>query len=427
MIKNYAIANTELLGRNKIVKAIKLLIICLFLARNLLMKFTLFLLSYAITKNAKLLFFSSTGNYNFPLWRNEADFQFKESPKYLAIYSTKKLKDFITVFHVPNSRLFDKIKSLGIIPTKGLHALWYMLRAKYLFVDNNNFFSPNASYLVGRFQIIQCWHGTPLKSMGEDRKCSSKPLERIKNIEKSKFKCVLSTCEHTTKIFKKLFYTEKVLEIGFPRNDIFFNPQFFSCEKMDEELNLSQYKKVLLYAPTFRKIEQTVNPFGPQFFSKLNELLRQKNYLFLIKQHPYVKMVKGLGKFSNIKDVSDLDDDIQELLVHSDVLISDYSSMIFDFALSEKLQLFYPFDKEQYVKDRGEFYFEYNEENLPGVIIKNENNLIERIEQLDALTKNELIKTRIKEFKRKFNRYTDGKSCERLFDYLNLTTSIENR
>jgi len=170
MIKNYQITDKELLGTNAFVRWGKTLIILGLLFRNLLIKLILFLLSYIVLKDEKTLFFSSVGNYNFPIWRNEEDFQFKENPKYLAIYSAKKLKEYRTIFHVPNTKLFGKIRDLGIEPTRGLAAFWYMLRAKYLFVDNNNFFNPNASFLIGNFKIVQCWHGTPLKNMGEDKK-----------------------------------------------------------------------------------------------------------------------------------------------------------------------------------------------------------------------------------------------------------------
>lgn len=420
MIKNYAITNRKLLGNNILIQWAKLFIICIFLARNLLIKLVLFLLSYIVPKSKKVLFFSSVGNYNFPIWCNEQNFQFKESPKYLAIYSAKKLKKFVTIFHVPNKRLFDKIKKLNIKPTKGLTAFWYMLRARYLFVDNNNFFNPNASFLIGNFKIIQCWHGTPLKNMEQGRENKSDWFEKIKNIEKTKFHRVVTTCGYSTEVYKRLFNTERILETGYPRNDIFYNPDFFSCEDIKQKFGLSDYKKVLLYAPTFRKLEKVVNPFDTTFFEKLNESLKNNSYLLLIKQHPYSNQIGGLEEFSNISDVSGLSHDLQELLVYTDVLISDYSSSIFDFSLTGKLQLFYPFDIKEYEKNRGGLYFEYDEQYLPGLIIKDNNDFLRKIGQLEILIENESIKAKIKVFKNKFNRYTDADSCKRIFQHLKL-------
>jgi len=420
MTKNYAIAHKELLGSNKAAQIITLLVIGAVLFRNLLIKFILLLLSYVVPKNDKILFFSSVGNYDFPIWKDEKDFQFKESPKYLALYSTKNLKDHTTVFHVPNKKLFGQIAALGIVPTKGIRAFWYMLRARCLFVDNNNFFNPNASFLLGRFQIVQTWHGTPLKNMGEDKKTAQSLFDKVKNAEKRKFCCILSACELASRVFKKLFCTDTILQIGYPRNDILIHPEYFACENVAEELALSGYEKVLLYAPTFRKIEKAVNPFDAGFLSRLNETLARKNYIFLIKQHPYSGRMPGLDRLSHIKDVSHRNGDIQELLVHVDVLVSDYSSVIFDFALTEKLQLFYFFDKDEYEKSRGDFYFACRQDNLPGLVIADKDDFIGKIEQLESLTADAETKTRISEFNIKYNQYTHGSSCEELFRYLQL-------
>jgi CDP-glycerol glycerophosphotransferase (TagB/SpsB family) len=113
-------------------------------------------------------------------------------------------------------------------------------------------------------------------------------------------------------------------------------------------------------------------------------------------------------------------DDIQELLINVDVLISDYSGCIVDFLLTEKLQLFYPFDMEDYRKSRGEYGFEYIEENLPGLIISDNDDFIRKIKQLEVLIEDEVVKTRIKEYKKKFHKYDDGNSCKRILEYLKL-------
>ena len=422
MIKNYQITDKELLGTNAFVRWGKTLIIFGLLFRNLLIKLILFLLSYIVLKDEKTLFFSSVGNYNFPIWRNEEDFQFKENPKYLAIYSAKKLKEYRTVFHVPNTKLFGKIRDLGIEPTRGLAAFWYMLRAKYLFVDNNNFFNPNASFLIGNFKIVQCWHGTPLKNMGEDKKYNLSWLEKVKKVERPKFDCALSSCLHSTTVYKKLFGNGSVdiLELGYPRNDILFDRGFFGTEDVVKTLSLDKFSRTLLYAPTFRRLDKAVNPFDNSFLTKINEALKQNNYVLLVKQHPYAGSINFGEDYSNIADISAKTDDIQELFVNIDVLITDYSACIFDFSLTEKLQLLYPFDMEEYRKDRGDFYFDYCQENLPGLIISDKDGFIQKIEQLELLIEDKSTKDRIREFKNRFNTYTDGNSCERLFQYLKL-------
>ena len=419
----YSVLNRTISGRNRLELALKVAGFAVLLTRTFLLKYTLFLTSYIVPKNRKILFFSSVGAYKFPLWKDEDSFQFKESPKYLAIYSAKKLKDHLAVFHVPNRKMFPQIERLGIKPTAGLRAFWYMLRAKYLFIDNTNFFNPNASFLLGNFNIVQCWHGTPLKRMGLRRASGTaeRILEIIKKCERRKYRYFICTCEHATQVYKSLYPKAEMPILGYPRNDILFDRDFFATEDLRGITGSGRFSKLILYAPTFRRVEQHVNPFDECFLETLNTVLQENNYLFLIKQHPYAKAVQLAQDFSNIKDVSTEVDDIQELLVHVDVLISDYSSVIFDFSLTEKLQLFYPFDLETYKKQRGEFHFEYCSENLPGVIIADPADFIEKVGNLETIIADSTVQARIKHFKHKYNTYTDGNSCQRIFEWLKIT------
>jgi CDP-glycerol glycerophosphotransferase len=416
------------------IRLFKTSILLLGVLRTFILKTTLFLFSYILPKNSRILFFSSVGNYKFPLFKDEPDFQFKESPKYLAIYAAKQLNDFIPVFHVPNKKLFCEVKKLNILPARGLLAFWFMLRARYIFIDNKNSYNPNASFLRGRFKIIQCWHGTPLKKMGEDKKRKRSWLSDIR------IEYVLSACAHSTNVFKKLFQTENVLEIGYPRNDILLDPDFFSCEKIDEKLDLKNFEKVFLYAPTHRrknralnpfnkqflesrdtptgrKMSNAINPFNEEFLAELDNWLQQNNYTFLIKQHPYAKNIQGLEKFSNIHDVSTVNQDIQELAVNTDVLISDYSSIIFDFALTEKPIIFYPYDYEDYALSGRGLYYDYYQQ-MPGLFAKTQEELFELIRNVDTRSQDEDYLRKYDQFREKFNRYLDSQSCQRLYDFL---------
>jgi len=424
----YSVLNRTISGRNRLEVALKLAGFAMLLIRAFLLKWALLPLSYVVPKNKKILFFSSVGAYKFPLWKDEESFQFKESPKYLAIYSAKKLKNHTAVFHIPNRKMFPQIKQLGIKPTKGLRAFWYMLRAKYLFIDNTNFFNPNASFLLGNFNIVQCWHGTPLKHMGLTRAAGTteRILEMVKKRERRKYRYFICACEHARQVYRSSYPEAEMLILGYPRNDILFDRDFFATEDLRSITGSGRFSKLILYAPTFRKVEHQVNPFDKNFLENLNSVLQENNYLFLIKQHPYAKAVQLAQNCSNIKDVSNEVDDIQELLVHVDVLISDYSSVIFDFSLTEKLQLFYPFDLESYKKQRGEFYFEYCSENLPGVIIANPADFIEKIGNLESIFADNTVQARIKQFKHKYNKYTDGNSCQRIFEWLELAPQTQD-
>jgi CDP-glycerol glycerophosphotransferase len=424
-MREYRILGKSVSSGNHLVALAKISGLFLLLARNFAIKYILFILSYIVPKSENILFFSSVGGHRFPIWKNDATFQFKENPKYLAIYCAKKLKRFVPVFHIPNRKRFSQIEKLGIRPTKGLRAFWYMLRARYLFVDNNNFFNPNASFLVGNFKIIQCWHGTPIKNVKRAKKTRS-TIRNLMDIamkaEYKKYEYFISACEHGSEAYKLLYGDVKVEMLGQPRNDILFDREFFAIENLSNLSEMGRFSKILLYAPTYRKAEESVNPFDGEFVERINETLKSKDYLLLIKQHPYAKGISFDHDYSNIKDVSDKIDDIQELLVNIDVLICDYSSVMFDFALTERLQLFYPFDLKEYEISHGGVYFDYNEKNLPGLIIKDKDDFIRKMEQLEVLMEDKDTKDRMEEFKKKYNQYTDGDSCKRLFEFFNLTS-----
>ena len=144
------IKNIDLVTVNKYSNSFKELLVKIYIliiiARNNLIKILMFLLSYLVFKNENILLFSSVGNYNFSLFFNEDDYQVKESPKYLAIYAADNCPEYKSYYHCPNKYLFNSIKKKGIKPVRGFYALWIMLRAKYIFVDNNNFISPNPSF-----------------------------------------------------------------------------------------------------------------------------------------------------------------------------------------------------------------------------------------------------------------------------------------
>jgi CDP-glycerol glycerophosphotransferase len=344
------------------------------------------------------------------------------------MYAAKELKHLIPVFHVPNKNLFCHIRKIGIRPTRGIPAFWYMLRAELIFIDNKNSYNPNASFLTGRFKIVQCWHGTPMKILRTPPKGNW--------LRKLKVQCALSACSHSTKIFKELFQTEKIFEIGYPRNDILFNPGFFSCERIDEKLDLKNFEKVFLYAPTHRrrnkpfnesfnkthqtvlgrKIEKAVNPFDLNFLSELNEWLKNNNFIFLIKQHPYAKSVEGLEKFPYIRDVSTDNQDIQELAVHADVLISDYSSIILDFTLTNKPIILYAYDHDEYSRRPG-LYFDYYQK-LPGPFANTQQEFFDLIKNIEAWSVKADYLQKYKYFKDEFNRCQDGSTCRKLFELL---------
>ena len=203
-----------------------------------------------------------------------------------------------------------------------------------------------------------------------------------------------------------------VLATGVPRTDIFFDEGY--SVKIKEELYERhpelKGKKVLLFAPTFRGNGQ-VTAYYEIDRLEINELKRTlgDDWAIIIKLHPFCKERFLIGEEfeDSIIDLSN-EDELNDLLFITDLLVTDYSSCIFEASLLDIPMVFYAFDLEEYVRDR-DFYYEF-ESFAPGKIVKTEDELIKCIKEKD------FEQYKIKDFKNKFFDNTDGKSSKRIAD-----------
>ena len=245
---------------------------------------------------------------------------------------------------------------------------YYLIRAKY-WVNNQNF----PHYIKKREgQIyLQTWHGTPLKKMLHDIEQvhgrDEGYLERVSTAI-TQWDYLISPSEYATNAFKSAFKFEgNVLEIGYPRNDLFFHDDVEQkVRSLKNSLSLPQDKKVLLYAPTFRD-NQAVgrNKFEFQLqmdIDRLKEALGDE-YILLLKMHVVIsKKIQIEEEHQDfVIDVSHYPD-IQDLLLITDVLITDYSSVMFDFANTRKPMLFFTYDLDEYKNNIRGFYMDFEEE-----------------------------------------------------------------
>ena len=174
------------------------------------------------------------------------------------------------------------------------------------------------------------------------------------------------------------------MEIGYPRCDHFFWSQenliCFIKEKEPETLDIlnqiKKYKKIIIYLPTFR--EKADNDLRRIIdFDLLEKKLREKNYLLIVKQHPNIR----LSKENNYKNIILLKStmDVYLIIPFTDVLITDYSSVLFDYILLKKPIILFPYDKENYLYEEKGFYFDYMKLNIIGDIVDNFEDLIKKI------------------------------------------------
>ena len=219
---------------------------------------------------------------------------------------------------------------------------------------------------------------------------------------------------------------ENVVATGIPRTDVFMNKKYAESvrEKFFKEYPNLKSKKIILFAPTFRGNGQ-MSAYYPKEAFHPEQLLNNlgNDYAVLLKLHPYCKERLTISKeySDRIIDFSEADE-LNDLLFVTDLLITDYSSVIFEASLLDIPMLFYTYDLYSYIKER-DFYYDF-ESFVPGKIVFSENEIAESIEKKD------FEQDKISGFKYKFFDHLDGHSSQRVADLvincLELNDNLEN-
>ena len=249
--------------------------------------------------------------------------------------------------------LFQKHSGGGVV-TCGFRYYYHLLSSKY--VISNQRLSESLYPFKPKNQVyIQTWHGTALKKIEADA-VISESYTKLAQADSRKIDIFISNCRFMTEIFKKSFWYEgEVFETGTPRNDIFFNNYPYITKKVYDSLGIEQSKKIIFYAPTFRK-DYGLNYYNINY-KRFVKAVKEKfsgDWVFVIRLHPNLlseNTIKIIEKmFPDCVDAS-LYPDVQELLYTSDILLTDYSSVMFDFMYSQKPCFLYTPDRKEY--DRG--------------------------------------------------------------------------
>ena len=221
---------------------------------------------------------------------------------------------------------------------------------------------------------------------------------------------MISNCKYRTKQYLNNFwYNGKVLEFGLPRNDIFFKN--INLEHVKKKLKINDGDIILLYAPTFRSYNYDYLQIDFERIAKKYKSKYKKNIKILIRLHPNAAEKINVRENEYIINVSYYQD-AYELMKISDILISDYSSIFFDFLYTKKPIYLYAPDYEKYIEKRG-LNFEY--QKLPFSISYSPEKLEEKI--LNEDYKNYIEK--LKEFLKNIKLYDDGKASQRICNLIN--------
>ncbi len=202
---------------------------------------------------------------------------------------------------------------------------------------------------------------------------------------------------------------EVVQATGVSRTDIFFNQDYIEGAQawIHDLVPASQDKKVILYAPTFRGApSEAVAPDQLDLVAMAQAL--DSEYVLLIKHHPFIKKAPPIPDEAAYFAYAVNDAPIDKLLTVSDICITDYSSVVFEFSLFERPQIFFAYDMDDYLDWRG-FYYPYDE-FVPGPIVKKAEEIIDYIQHVDERFDQEAMRA----FKQKFMSACDGHATERI-------------
>jgi len=340
-------------------------------------------------------------------------YSFTDNAKYLFVYCQQHRQDLDAAWLSFNRQTVKEIRSYGlkayfVLSPKGV---WHALTSKYWFF--NAYTSDIMFAFSGGAICVDLWHGIGLKRT-EFNIVSGKLAERY---QERKFKEIfyhpecfrrpgwlLSSTPFQSEMFASAFRIEqsRCLELGYPRNEI------LTCNEKDRKAHIASfenestkrviaqiagkdYKKVFIYMPTWRDSQRDL--FVQSFdLGKMNGLLQEKESLLILKPHTNT-IVDHVDQYSNIVLV-DSKADVYPILAYTDVLITDYSSVLYDYVLMEgKDVILYLYDYEEYVKDR-DFYYPFDE-NVVGKKVFSFDELYSCLEKedytIDLMKKKEIV------------------------------------
>ena len=269
---------------------------------------------------------------------------------------------------------------------------------------------------------LQTWHGTPLKRIGLDIEPPRRPntvayLER-QNEDTPKWDLLLAPNAFATPIFRRAFaFDGEIAETGYPRNDLLRHPERAErAAQVRRLLGIPAGKRVVLYAPTWR--DDAFQQGGRYRFDLQLDLEAVSDalggdHVILLRTHFNVRdPLSGSDLGTGLMDVTRYPD-IAELYLISDVLITDYSSAMFDFALTGRPMLFFTYDLEHYRDQLRGFYFDFEAE-APGPLLRATPDVIDALQDIDQVAMSH--RAAYEAFTSRFCALDDGHAAARAVD-----------
>lgn len=323
--------------------------------------------------------------------------RYDDSPRFVyeAMKKDKRFQDFKFVWAFEKPDEFKQIPNNEKIKIDTLEYFKKAIKAKYWFTNSSCLRGLNFQKKENLNFLFQ--HGMAgIKKLGNDLKNFNKSFRLTTNIPSY---AIIIEGKKEEEILRKAWnYNGEFWNIGIPRNDDLLSRSELDIINLKEKLGIPLNKKVILYAPTFREYQRdskyTTYLKPPFNFDKWKKELGNE-YVFLITAHYEVEKLINVPKDNNFIINAFGYPYINDLMIVSDLLISDYSSIIWDYSILGRPILSYAYDYDVYVKERG-LYEGYENIFMDG-IQRTEEELINTIKKIDYITESEYTKKNIRD------------------------------
>lgn len=345
---------------------------------------------------------------------------------------------FSAVFLSSNRKTIAQLRRhfLPCLFYPSLHGLYWLLTAEFIIMDSAEWISGGKFQLTAGSKLIQLWHGVPLKEielpLHQRRLQGLSFLPRlVLQVQKKiigrypDYYALASTSElFTQKAFSSAFRARHFVESGYPRNDAILNakegfrrnsPLWINCDLQALQMidnARSNNLRIILYAPTFRS--NLSSPFSDNILSlqALNNFAEDYKILLVMKLHPLMAKQFHTDNLSHIVHYAP-ECDIYPALSLVDCLVTDYSSIYFDYLLLDRPIIFFPYDFDHYIADERKLLFDYID-MAPGLLCKTQVELQAALSKPDT----EHWKAKRREVRNKVFDHLDDKAGKRLYDFV---------
>jgi CDP-glycerol glycerophosphotransferase len=262
-------------------------------------------------------------------------------------------------------------------------------------------------------RYVQTWHGTPLKRIAYDVPrwtfFKAKEYETWLPRDVARWDLLLSPNRHSSEVLRGAFrYEGEILETGYPRNDVLLSPERDAIRaRVREQLELRDDQTAVLYAPTWRDTDT----FRLELDLRAVERALGPGHVVLLRTH-WIVAAAAAEAGPGVRLVSGYQD-VRDLYLAADVLLTDYSSAMFDFAVTGRPMLFYVYDLDRYRDEIRGFYFDFQAE-APGPLLPTTDAVIAALRDLDAVVARHA--EAYARFRERFCHLEDGRAAARVID-----------